>query len=176
MPYYVEERIVAKRTLTIDLEFECGGCGFASKVVAIGIGRGQARNPLLLDTGADERAGDQALYAAHRSAREAVRLVRCPRCGDRDRSAHRRFWLLTGLKLVALAAIPAAVGAMFMLAGEDWLGWALLAVGGPAAVLASYFFDARPRFRSAEARVAFEPSRLQHRRRLEPTAAACFER
>jgi hypothetical protein len=170
---YVERINVATRTIGVELEFTCSQCTFRSKVHAIGRGQGQGRDPFLLETGAEERASDEAYFAAHRSAREAVRLVRCPRCGERSADAWAWFWVKSGALLLFAVSLPAAVGALMTLAGNSVVGW-MMAVLAPILLVGTYVFAVRPRFKTAEARVLFEPERLKHRRKREPTAAAWF--
>jgi hypothetical protein len=170
---YVGERSVATRSVAVPLDYGCEVCGFRSKVLAIGRGEGQAHNPYFLDTDAGERASDAAFYAAHRSAREAVALVCCPRCGGHDRDAWRWFGFKAVVVLSAILVAFTALIVFFALSRHSPVAW-VLGVMTPF-LLAVVFRGIRWRYKTAEARVAFDPPRLADRRRLDPTAGACFE-
>lgn len=170
---YVGERHLATRQVGVKLEFACPGCGFNSTAYAIGRGRGEGRNPYFLAMDAGQRARDEAYFDAHRSAREAITLVRCPRCGDRNSRAWRWFWTKAVLALLGTAALPLGMGLLFGAAGIEAVWWMMLGLT-PILLVVVYLWSIRWRFKTAEARVLFDPPRLKHRRRHDPTAGASF--
>jgi hypothetical protein len=167
----VGARAIATRQVGVPLDYACMHCGFTSKVFAIGRGLGHASDPFR-DGAADERATDEAFYAAHRSAREAVALVRCPRCGGRDDDAWWWLRIKAALALFGVTALTTAFGVLFVLDGSSVGAW-VMAASTPI-LLGIVYHRFRWRTKTAEARVFFDPPRLERRRRLEPTAGAWF--
>ena len=167
---YVGRAVEVTESVASKLKFACAECGFESKVWAIGRGRGAARDPFFLDTDATERAHERSYYAAHESAREAVRLTCCPRCMARSRSAVVWFWVKHLAKALLVGGVLAFAGLMVRTADMPGMGNVILWVGAPLSVLLMVLTETRPRWRSIEARVLFDPPRLEHRRRYDERA------
>lgn len=141
---FVGNKYEARDESVFDLEFHCETCGLDTTGRVLGIGEGAAVSPYFLS---NSEAAFEAQSRAHRNAaaeaKRTVSVSHCPRCGVRNPTAVRRFFLMAVFwpTLAMLAGL--SVGWFFATAAGEPLFW--LAFGGIGAVLAGLSIHRRRR-------------------------------
>jgi len=148
MPVYFGKKYEAERQDVLELPFECKVCGFKTKALVLGRGRGTANSPFMLDNdGAADRASADAHFAMTDNAWMTLGMARCPRCQGKRAGPYLRFFVVSALKMLGLFALMVPVA---LLTGYCWV-WGAAAL----VVIVYYVFDVHWKWAGVDKRVVF---------------------
>ncbi|HUU03746.1 MAG TPA: hypothetical protein VM425_20090 [Myxococcota bacterium] len=156
VPIYAGRKYEASYLGDYLVEYACPNCQYECDVEVRAKGLGTGHSPYFTDDGgAKEEALDNAQYASAKNARCTVKLLACPRCKQRSRSAIFSFILFAMLKMI-LVSVPFVLFGAYFLSGHYYhgFGWLMVAVGVISA-LAVYITSVHPRWHRAGARSRF---------------------